>query len=126
MVALGHRAFRLSNQALNITQVEAVVLLPTANHGHLPLAFNRYAQQAVVQLLKIDNPDVGADIIKGRLTGGFFTVAQQHNDKATIFSHAAGQHIDVTRLKELERDTPSGQHNGIQREQGNIHNCVIH
>ncbi len=110
MVAFRHIALGLGNQALHIADIEAILLLPATDDGNLAISLNGDTQQTVIQLLEVDDPDVGAHVVERGPGFGLGTFSQQNHHKAAILLQATGEHVDITGLEQLQGDSPPGEY----------------
>ncbi len=112
-------------QELDRSHQQVIARLGCIQDPELRTAARDDAEHAVVQRVEVDDRAVGADTEYFGLRGPFAdarirTFANQHDAEAGLFAQAAADHRDVARFEDPQRQAPTAEQHGSEREERNF------
>jgi hypothetical protein len=102
-------------QIVNFPEIEAIGLTAAAADAKALPADARQAEQAVRQLVEIDDCRQRADI-EGLGGSDLAALANQHHAERLALAHAAPHHVDVAGFKYPQRQRTIREQHDIQRK----------
>jgi hypothetical protein len=114
-----HFGTRLVVQPLDLGHVQTVAFLMSVHDAKAPLAARSDAEQAVIELLEIDDACERADRHGLRRPARFASRDDERDAEAGILAHAAADHVEIARLENPQPQRTAGEQHSVQREQRN-------
>ena len=111
-----HRRGGSGVQRLDLAELQAVGLAAAAHDAKALLAHAGQAQQAVLQLMEVDDLRHGADVVVFR-RADFAALADQHHAEAAALAHAAAHHVDIARFENAQRQRAAREQHDVERKQ---------